>query len=504
MIFAAYIILNRIGGLSIFNSFPQAESGMGYGMLFLIGLLTSVHCVGMCGGINISQCLPGNTQSNIVKKGQHTLRPGILYNAGRIASYTVIGGFVGGIGSFISFSGAARGIVQLAAGVFMIIMGLNMLNIFPWLRKITPKMPKVFINKKNKQIKSTGPFYVGLLNGLMPCGPLQAMQIYALSTGDPFKGALSMFLFSLGTTPLMFGLGSLSAYLSKKYTVKILKASAVLVVVLGVVMLNSGMSLSGFTLSSISRPGGFQSGNFAVIENDLQIVTSKMFPGRYEPITVQKGIPVNWTIKAEQGDINGCNNSIIVPAYDLGKKLEPGDNIIEFFPDETGEIVFSCWMGMIRSRISVVDDLDSVQPDYEYSEENGNIFTVLSDEIVVAKVEGDIQYVETDVSGSGFKPAIIVVERGLETLWIINANITVDDEIFIVVPVYNARVELKQGQNIIRFDPREDFGFVSGDFIYSGYVKVVDDINDIRIDSIISDTEAYFSQGFDNEELTCH
>ena len=222
------MIINRFGGFSIFNAFPQAEEGMGYGMLFVIGLLTSIHCVAMCGGINLSQCVPQQAATNGGKFA--ALRPSILYNLGRVISYTVVGGIVGALGSVVSFSGTAKGIVQLAAGIFMVIMGLNMLNIFPWLRKLNPRMPKIFARKINEQKSSKSPLYVGLLNGLMPCGPLQAMQLYALSTGNPFKGALSMFLFSLGTVPLMFGMGALSSILSKKFTGKMMTTSAVLVV----------------------------------------------------------------------------------------------------------------------------------------------------------------------------------------------------------------------------------------------------------------------------------
>lgn len=86
---------------------------------------------------------------------------------------------------------------------------------------------------------------MGMLNGLMPCGPLQAMQLYALSTGSFAQGALSMFVFSLGTVPLMFGLGALSSFLSARFTGVMLKASGAMVIFLGVVMLNNGLSLYG-------------------------------------------------------------------------------------------------------------------------------------------------------------------------------------------------------------------------------------------------------------------
>ena len=73
------------------------------------------------------------------------------------------------------------------------------------------------------------------------CGPLQAMQLYALGTGSMLTGALSMFLFSLGTVPLMFGFGAISSVFKQQFNQKMLKVSAILVMLLGVVMLNRGL-----------------------------------------------------------------------------------------------------------------------------------------------------------------------------------------------------------------------------------------------------------------------
>jgi len=87
------------------------------------------------------------------------------------------------------------------------------------------------------------------------------------------------------------------------------------------------------------------------------VVTTSLESGSYEPIVVQAGIPVQWNIQAEAGDINGCNNRIVIPEYNLEMPLQPGDNIIEFTPDKSGVVPYSCWMGMIRSQITVVDDL---------------------------------------------------------------------------------------------------------------------------------------------------
>ncbi|MDR2136643.1 MAG: sulfite exporter TauE/SafE family protein, partial [Synergistaceae bacterium] len=366
-LYELYALLDRFELLNIFYNFPEAKAGMGYGMLFVVGLLTSVHCVAMCGGINLSQSLSrslpaspaiplalaeyidGNAAARFT-----AIRSGFLYNLGRVVSYTLIGGAVGLLGAVVSPSESVRGYIQLAAGVFMVIMGLNMLNIFPWLRRLNPHMPKIFADKIHAG-KNNGPLYVGLLNGFMPCGPLQAMQLYALSTGNFIKGALSMFVFSAGTLPLMFGLSALSSILSKKFTRGMMTVGATMVVIMGVAMFGNGMSLTGI---SFTQAGGSGTQTAAAqIQDGVQLVKTELKPGRYAPIKVQVGIPVRWTIHAEPGTINGCNNRIVIPEYDrLQKKLEIGDNIVEFTPTRTGTFTYACWMGMIRGKITVVEE----------------------------------------------------------------------------------------------------------------------------------------------------
>ena len=190
VLFALYMLISHTIG---FNFIPKIDQSMSYGILFVIGLITSVHCLAMCGGINLSQNLKG--KANATPNGvRGKLMPGFLYNTGRVISYTIIGGIVGALGSVISFSGAAKGIVAILAGVLMLLMGLNMLNIFPWLHRFSIRMPKFLGQKISAGKSSRSPFIVGLLNGLMPCGPLQTMQLYALGTGSFLGGALSMLI----------------------------------------------------------------------------------------------------------------------------------------------------------------------------------------------------------------------------------------------------------------------------------------------------------------------
>lgn len=362
VLYGLYAILDRFDLLNIFYDFPEAKAGMGYGMLFVVGLLTSVHCIGMCGGINLSVSLSGYSPKSSPSMPRAlaeslgrfaAVRSGLLYNFGRLASYTLIGGAVGMLGAAVNLTENLSGAIQLMAGVFMIIMGFNMLNVFPWLRRFSLHMPRFFSDRIHEGGKN-GPLYVGLLNGFMPCGPLQAMQLYALSTGSFVKGALSMFMFSAGTLPLMFGLSALSSILSKKFTRGMMAVGGTMVIIMGVAMFGNGMNLAWSGTGVEIAANQAQDGT---MQNRVQLVRTELHPRRYASITVQVGVPVRWTINAEPGTLNGCNNRFIIPEYNrLQKQLSLGENIVEFTPTRVGTFAYSCWMSMIHGNITVVEE----------------------------------------------------------------------------------------------------------------------------------------------------
>lgn len=496
VLIAIYIIIqNTIG----FNFIPQISNNVGYGMLFVIGLLTSIHCVAMCGGINISQCSAYKKENN---KSKYT--PSILYNLGRVISYTIIGGIFGAFGSLISISLFVKSCITIFSGILMLIMGLNMLNIFPWLRKFNPRMPKFISNKINKENSNKGPLLVGLFNGLMPCGPLQAMQIYALGTGSFLAGSLSMLLFSLGTVPLMFGLGALSSILTSKFQKKMIKVSSALVIILGVVMISRGFSLSGVSLFpnnvQAAASNNTTSSNVAVIKDGVQYVTITLTNGNYYPIIVQKGIPVKWTIKAENGDVNGCNNTLLIPKYNVTKKLETGDNIIEFTPKDTGNVIYTCWMGMISSNIEVVDDLSKIsQNDLNTADQNSSTVnsydqtntstntttnTSNSNNISasnIAVIKDGVQTVSAKFTNGRYAP--IIVQKGIPVKWTINADSSIVNSCSgsMLISDYNITKDLNVGDNIIEFTPKETgtVGYSCWMGMVSSSIKVVDDITKV-------------------------
>lgn len=364
IIILLYYLLQRLGILNLLVPSRLADSKMSYGMLFIVGLLTSVHCITMCGGINLSQCIPSgiSSQENISKA--KIIMPSFLYNVGRVISYSVIGFFLGGIGMLLTGGSEVgvplllQGILKIAAGLFMVIMGINMLGIFSFLRRLQIRFPKKSVIKINqKKITEKRPFFVGLLNGLMPCGPMQSMQIIALGSGNPVLGATAMLMFSLGTVPLMLGLGSLVSALGKKYTKAVMQTGCILVVVLGLAMFSQGTGLLGINTDKIAPASGTTELNRAVVSEtgDIQYVESNLDFGSYPEITVYSEIPVKWTIHVPEEVINGCNYKMILKTYGITHEFTSGDNVIEFIPGESGAVQYTCWMGMIYGKINIID-----------------------------------------------------------------------------------------------------------------------------------------------------
>lgn len=336
---------------------PKLSNDASFGLLFLFGLLTSIHCIGMCGGIILTQCVHKNEAETAEGKPQSTFLPIVLYNAGRIISYTIIGGIVGGLGQVLTISGVFKGVIPIIGGIFMIIMAVNFLGIFPILRHLNISMPRFIVKRIRGGNSNRSPLIVGLLTGLMPCGPLQMIQLYALSTRSVVYGATAAFVFTIGTIPSLFAFGAFSTIISKKFSKYILKFSAGIVAVLGIVMIGRGLALTGISFPSFSgTENKADSYVSSVVQGDVQSVTTSIGQDSFPAIQVTKGIKVRWTIKVDESVYNDCNSEMQIPTFNIDKKFVVGDNVVEFTPDKEGEFVYSCWMGMIKSKIKVVQN----------------------------------------------------------------------------------------------------------------------------------------------------
>jgi len=342
----AYFLFGMVEGISM----PQISQNMGYGLLFIVGLLTGFHCVAMCGGFVV-----GYTAKNS-QEGKSSHRSHLFYGTGKVISYTIIGAVFGLLGSVIAFTPAMRGYAGIAAGIFLVLFGLRML--FPILRKFYIRTPK-FASRLLR--KESSPFVIGLLNGLMiACGPLQAIYIMAAGTGSWLEGAKTLFVFALGTLPVMLGFGYFTSFVSAKLTRGLLKASGAVVVVLGLIMLNNGLVLTGtgYDLTSVTARAVDEPAPLAQAVQGYQEIHMDVTRAGWSPNTfvLQKDVPVRWIIDGKE--ITGCNNAIQVPAYSLQFDIKPGEQVIEFTPEETGTVRWSCWMGMIPGSFIIKENIE--------------------------------------------------------------------------------------------------------------------------------------------------
>lgn len=330
-----FYLLYKLIGFNIFNVIPTIDSNITYGMLFITGLFTSIHCISMCGAINLLTV--------INKTGKRNYKRPILYNLGRLISYTFLGAVVGLIGSTITINNKVSGIIILLAATIMFLMALSMLGIIP-LRKV-----KRFKGK----LKTKSSFLIGLLNGLMPCGPLQAMQVYALSTGSPIKGAISMFLFCLGTIPLMLSTGLILTRPNSKNKILINKIATCLILILSLVMLNQALLSLDIDLFKNQKEETYQK---SIIKDNYQEIKINASYDNYQDIIIQKDIPVKLIIHVDKDKLTGCNNEIYLKKYNIKKKLVAGDNLIEFTPTKVETLTYTCYMNMIKNNIKVIDN----------------------------------------------------------------------------------------------------------------------------------------------------
>ncbi|MBP5458777.1 MAG: sulfite exporter TauE/SafE family protein [Clostridia bacterium] len=208
---------------------PVISENAGLGMVFLYGLLSSIHCVGMCGGIVLSVTSNEQAKSRVLEN--------VKYQSARILSYTLVGLVLGALGSVLSLSDTIRGYVPIVSGVLMFIMGVSLL--FGQAAFSVPKWYSRFLGR----FYSANAFVMGALTALLPCGTMQAIQFYAVAAGNPGKGALAMFLFALGTLPLLFLFGALSSVFESRNWKWVLPVSALLVIFLAIQMVLKGLAM---------------------------------------------------------------------------------------------------------------------------------------------------------------------------------------------------------------------------------------------------------------------
>jgi sulfite exporter TauE/SafE len=207
---------------------------------FVIGLLGSLHCVGMCGPVALA--LPVGAAS-----GFKFYAGRILYNTGRVITYSVIGLIFGIAGKGLVIAGVQQG-ASIALGAVIIIS-----FVIPRSRKVKVAGSPVIsrftlplrssIGKLFKQRTLTSFFLIGLLNGLLPCGFVYIGVAGAVASGSPLNGALFMALFGLGTTPAMFAAALSGKFISLNIRRKLSRAVPVFVLLMAAIFILRGLNL---------------------------------------------------------------------------------------------------------------------------------------------------------------------------------------------------------------------------------------------------------------------
>ncbi len=214
---------------------------------FVVGFLTSLHCVGMCGGLVACYAIQRGSGQALAGMAGH-----LSYNGGRLLSYTFLGGLAGIIGKMLGSLKLAGPWFSLAAGMVMVAVGLIMIGVVPgwnlqdpreqsWLRKLHLQSVADLLQNRSRE----GAFYIGLLTPLLPCGMLYAMVLKAAETGSAPTGALTMLAFGVGTVPALFVTGVATTFLSVRFRLHANRVAALLVIVMGVLLVVRGINKAG-------------------------------------------------------------------------------------------------------------------------------------------------------------------------------------------------------------------------------------------------------------------
>lgn len=194
-VIALFVLLQKIGLVNLVNT-----KNMSFGTAFAVGIIASLSsCAAVVGGLLLSM------SATFAKEGDR-IRPQLMFHGGRIISFFILGGVIGFVGSAFTLNITASFALGLIIGLVMLVLGINLLDIFHFTKRFQPAMPK-FLSKHalgvSKWNHALTPFVVGVVTFFLPCGFTQSMQIYTLSTGGFFAGGLTMLSFAIGTLPVL-------------------------------------------------------------------------------------------------------------------------------------------------------------------------------------------------------------------------------------------------------------------------------------------------------------
>ncbi len=235
---AGFVLLQKLG---IVNLVPGGS--VTYGTAFVLGIVASLStCMAVVGGLVLSM------SATFAKEGDK-VRPQVLFHIGRFISFVILGGVIGAIGSAFALSATASFVLSFIIAAVMLVLGINLLGVFHWSKRLQPAMPKFLarhahgVSRLNHTLT---PFLVGVATFFLPCGFTQAMQIYTLSTGSFAAGALTMGAFALGTLPVL-ALVSFSSFSihNRSYAGIFFKTAGLIVILFGLYNLMNALVVAG-------------------------------------------------------------------------------------------------------------------------------------------------------------------------------------------------------------------------------------------------------------------
>ncbi len=233
-----FYLLQKMGLVNLISA-----ENVNFSAAFGIGLVASVSsCLAVVGGLLLS------VSAQYSKEGEKS-GPQILFHAGRLVSFFLLGGVIGLIGSAFTLSGVATLILGTLVGLIMLSLGINLLDVFPWAKYFQPHMPAFLTRFTKKTVKMEHdlvPLLIGASTFFLPCGFTQSMQVYSLTTGTFIGGATTMFAFALGTLPVLALISFTSMELGKgKWSGVFFKTAGLLVVAFGIMNIVNSLAAAG-------------------------------------------------------------------------------------------------------------------------------------------------------------------------------------------------------------------------------------------------------------------
>lgn len=330
------IAFNTIKGYEV-----QALGSQSIGMVLILGFLTGLHCIGMCGGFMMSYVRYGK------ENGMSSIEMHTKYALSKIISYATFGALFGFLGSIVQIPTNVKSIVSLLGGIFLLYLGAKALGLFSKLKKYT------FVKKNtSKSSKLSNPIWVGLLKGFMvSCAPLQALYLVAAGIGSPLKGALLLAIFGVGTLPIFLFYGIFMSTFNKLKSKAADIVTASIIIIFGVLMINRGLNLGGHDFKKMAFFAKAETIPLYAVDalntsaQLIEMTADKKGWGSKE-LMFNYGQQVRWEIHVTE--ITMCNKTIEIPALGIKQELIEGLNIIAFNPGTHQSLVYTCWMGMLN------------------------------------------------------------------------------------------------------------------------------------------------------------